>query len=269
MSSPTPSVFVSSTFYDLKQVRSNLRSFIESLGFRAVLSEFDSFPVDPSLGTLENCRKAVDEHADLFVLIVGGRYGSETPAGKSITNIEYLQARAKGIPINVFVHRTTQDVMALWKANPNADFSPVADSPKLFEFVDSLYRNGDVWVHSFDYAEDIISTLRKQWAYLIKDALEIRRKIKGDAVSEKFRDLPSSALRFLIEQPGLWEFHFFSELFSWYVSKSRDIRRDLEKGIVVGRVRSLNSGEALDWIHDKSDLILSASIASIFLSIMS
>lgn len=42
-----PSVFVSSTCYDLKQVRVDLKNFIsEQLGYDAVLSEFDSFPID-------------------------------------------------------------------------------------------------------------------------------------------------------------------------------------------------------------------------------
>jgi hypothetical protein len=34
-----PRVFVSSTYYDLKYVRSSLELFIESLGYDAVLSE--------------------------------------------------------------------------------------------------------------------------------------------------------------------------------------------------------------------------------------
>ena len=34
-----PRVFISSTYYDLKHVRSSLENFVESLGFEAILSE--------------------------------------------------------------------------------------------------------------------------------------------------------------------------------------------------------------------------------------
>lgn len=87
-----PAVFVSSTCYDLKQVRADLKAFIESLGLEPVISEYDAFPVDPNVTTVENCLRVVDAKADIFVLIVGGRYGAVQDKGKSVTNLEYLRA---------------------------------------------------------------------------------------------------------------------------------------------------------------------------------
>jgi hypothetical protein len=80
-----PAVFVSSTSYDLDQIRADLKQFIEGFGYEAVLSEYPSFPIDPDMRTVENCLRAVDQHADVFVLVVGGRYGSQTDEGKSVT----------------------------------------------------------------------------------------------------------------------------------------------------------------------------------------
>ncbi len=100
-----PSVFVSSTCYDLAQVRQNLNSFFKSLGVLPILSEFESFPVNPGLGAVENCLAGVKEKADIFVLVVGARYGSETESGKFVTNLEYLEAKVKGIPRYVFVQK--------------------------------------------------------------------------------------------------------------------------------------------------------------------
>jgi len=72
-----PTVFISSTCYDLKQIRTALKDYIEvQLGFDAMLSEYDSFPLDTSIGTVENCIRAVRARADIFVLVVGRRYGS-------------------------------------------------------------------------------------------------------------------------------------------------------------------------------------------------
>ena len=67
VSGRTPTVFVSSTCYDLKQIREDIRDFFQnSYGLEVMLSEFDSFPVDPCIGTFENCLKNVDECADFF-----------------------------------------------------------------------------------------------------------------------------------------------------------------------------------------------------------
>ena len=102
----TPAVFVSSTCYDLKQIRADIKDFIEKqLGYEAVLSDYDSFPLAPDIGTVENCLRAVKERADIFILVVGGRYGSLTDTGKSVTNLEYIHARAQNIPIYVFINK--------------------------------------------------------------------------------------------------------------------------------------------------------------------
>src|ERR1043166_5353057 len=115
-----PGVFVSSTFYDLKQVRDDLRQFIASRGYRPLLSELPSFPVDPNASTVENCKKIVERDADMFVLVVGGRYGKPVPdSAKSVTNLEYSTARAKGIPIFAFVEKRVLAQLPTWKRNPN------------------------------------------------------------------------------------------------------------------------------------------------------
>lgn len=66
-----PTVFVSSTCLDLKQIREDVKEFLDSnYGFNTILSEFESFPIDPCVGTFENCLRNVDELAEIFVLII-------------------------------------------------------------------------------------------------------------------------------------------------------------------------------------------------------
>ena len=110
-----PAVFVSSTCYDLKQIRQNIRDFIEDdLGYEAVLSEYDTFPIDPDMDTVNNCLRVVEERANIMVLIVGGRYGYITNHGeKSITNLEYLRAKMKGIPIFVFIDQSILNILPI------------------------------------------------------------------------------------------------------------------------------------------------------------
>ena len=63
------------------------------------MSEHDSFPIDPDRTTVENSRRNVRENADIYVMVVGARYGSiDAEADKSVTNLEFVEARARGVP---------------------------------------------------------------------------------------------------------------------------------------------------------------------------
>lgn len=123
--SSAPTIMISSTFYDLRQIRADLARFItDDLGYIPLLSELPSFPVDPDLDTIENCRVRVEKNANILVLVIGGRYGSiDNRTDKSITNLEFLTARRKGIPIYAFVEKGILAVLPVWKNNPAADFS--------------------------------------------------------------------------------------------------------------------------------------------------
>lgn len=126
-----PTAFLSSTCYDLKQIRTDIKKFFEeNLGFDIFLSEYTSFPVNPDTTAIDSCLEAVKNYADLLVLVVGGRYGYETDKGKSVTNLEYLTAKAKHIPIYVFVDKKVLSVMEIWRSNPNADFSALLEEYK-------------------------------------------------------------------------------------------------------------------------------------------
>jgi hypothetical protein len=243
-----PKLFVSSTCYDLKQIRIDLRQFIESMGFEPMLSEFDSFPVDTTLNTVANCIERVQSEADIFVLVVGGSYGSTVPSGKSITNLEYLQARAKGIPVYVFVQKSVLSVLEVWRANPAADFGQVVDSTKLFEFVASMRDKGEVWIFPFESAQDIVSTLRKQLAFLCGDAVRFRTRANAAGLSDAARQLRGPALKLVVERPDTWEPRLFSQVLADEIAKHADLRRDVDLGIAIGRGPRLKDGvEVGEW----------------------
>lgn len=131
-------IFVSSTFFDLAQIRDDLRVTIASIGHEALLSEYPQFPILPTIDTIENCRQVV-RSSDVFVLIVGGRSGSLDPvSGKTITAIEYETAVQNGIDCFIFVQENVMTLLAAWRKNPGADFSPAVDSSRVFEFVDRV-----------------------------------------------------------------------------------------------------------------------------------
>ena len=236
------SLFVSSTCYDLSQVRADLRDFSKTMGIDPILSEFDTFPVNPSQNTLHNCLEAVRSRADIFLLIVGGRYGSITETGKSITNLEFSEANAKGIPKYVFVKEDILSSLSIWKNNPEADFSSVVDTPKLFEFVSSLRDSGEIWVYPFSSAQDIVSTLRKQLSYLFSESLDLRKKFYESDVD--LTHLEPKSLRLAIEKPKGWEWLLFAQVLKDQMERYSSKRLDSELGISFGEPI------VLDEIHD-------------------
>ena len=258
-----PSVFVSSTCFNLAQVRQDLRIFIESLGMQPVLSEFSSFPVDPSLDAVGNCLARVKDKADIFVLVVGGRYGSEVEGGKSVTNLEYLEAKAKGIPRYVFVQKQIQMALAIWQKNRAGDFSDVVDSPKLFEFVESLRDPKENWIFSFESAQDITDILRKQLAYLFADALTIRAQVARSGIPDTLRDLSGAALLLAVQKPLAWEFRLFGQVLTDEISGAAKLRKDLDYGIVFGSgFRLWDTHQVRNWAATKLREALSLALAS-------
>lgn len=69
--------------------------------------------------------------------------------------------------------------------NPKMDFSSSVDTSQLFNFVDELMNIDNLWVHEFEFANDISERLKYQFAYLFYDSLTIRKKIKSNNLSKK------------------------------------------------------------------------------------
>ena len=93
-------VFVSSTFADLKDERSNVIQ---------TLMEMDCIPAGmelfPALDEeqFEFIKKVIDD-SDYYLLIIGGRYGSLSEEGISYTEMEYDYAISKGIKVIALLH---------------------------------------------------------------------------------------------------------------------------------------------------------------------
>lgn len=246
-----PAIFVSSTCYDLKQIRKNIQDFIENdMGYEAILSEYDSFPIDPDISTVNNCLRVVEQRADILVLIVGGRYGSIADYGnKSITNLEYLRAKAKGIPIYAFIDKTILNVLPLWESNPEADFSKYVDTNKLFEFVKKVRNTDSVWVHEFENSNDIINCLKKQLAYLFNDSLLLWKHLHKSKVSSKVMNYSGEVFQLAVEKPEYWEYRLFAAALKNNFDKLDDLRYDLKYGISFDNVKYIEDPvEIISWV---------------------
>lgn len=174
-------VFVSSTFFDLEQVREDIRATINQLGHEPLLNEYSSFPILPDLDTIENCKKAV-RNSDIFILILGGRRGSLDPvSGKSVTNVEYETAVQSGIDCFVFVNDRLMTLLSVWRKNPEADFSPSVDSTQVFEFIDKI-NAAQRWIFPFAKASEISEILRLQLSVFLKSLLDRKKNGRLDPI---------------------------------------------------------------------------------------
>ena len=253
----TPSVFISSTCFDLRQVREDLREFfIDNYGFDVMLSEFDSFPIDPCRGTFENCLKNVDEYADLFILIVGTRYGFITDQGKSITNLEFDHAKAKGIPIYVFIDSRLNNNLALWKNNRDGDYSSIVDNPKLFEFISEIYDESNQWIYTFNSVRDIESTLKNQLLLTFVDGLKYKKIVAKPQNKILYGNIPSDAARMLIEQPYAWEYKFLAYVLKNEFLKLQERKWDFRYGIINNYTFTRSPKELVDTIEEKLNEIM-------------
>src|ERR1017187_859547 len=235
-----PSVFVSSTCFDLNQVRADLRRFLIDMGFDPVLSETPAFPVSPQISPVENCLRAVKERADIFVLIIGARYGSQNESGKSITNLEYLEAKAKGLPVYVFVLKQILNTLPIWRQNKQANYSSVVDTPKLFEFVEQLHESNDHWIFPFEEVLHITQTLRAQFAYLFMDGLVLREKVKNLKLSPALTGLSGKSLKLLFERPLAWEYQLFGSVLTDEMNLDQELKWDLKYGLQINNVQKLD-----------------------------
>lgn len=193
-----PRVFISSTYYDLKHLRSSIENFIDQLGYEAVLSEKDSIAYLPDIPLDESCYREA-QNSDIFVLIIGGRYGSQASAGKekkggktdfferyeSITKREYESASEREIPIYILIDASVDAEYHTFlknKTNKNIEYAHV-DSINIFHLIESIrekQKNNPIKL--FSRYSEIEQWLREQWAGTFREL--IQRVSAGKKINE-------------------------------------------------------------------------------------
>jgi len=163
-----PRIFLSSTCFDLGDARTELTDFLKKRGFEVLNSQTGAFGVKPKVHSHDACL-AMMEHADYVVLMIGGRRGGTYVASdKSITNEEIRAAQKLGRPIFAFVDRKVEALRAIYRKNPTANFAPVVDDVRIFDFIDKISSgHEDNWLHQFDDVTEIKRTLTAQFAYFL------------------------------------------------------------------------------------------------------
>lgn len=172
-----PRVFVSSTYYDLRHVRTAVKEFLENLGFEAVLSEQFDVLYQRGISAQSACLEEIKK-CDMYILIIGTRYGSIFPNDTlSVTHKEYREAVKANLPIFSFVDIYAYDDYRVYcrnKLNPSVDaakieYSNVRES-QVFGFISEVEnKQANNALICFDQIADIKNCLRKQLARIFKE----------------------------------------------------------------------------------------------------
>lgn len=199
-----PRVFISSTYYDLKHVREIIRDFVQDLGYEPVLSEFSDIFYNPSDNVQNSCLREIST-CDLFVLIIGKRYGSPFPGDKlSITHREYIEAYNLGIPIYSFIDLDVLHDYEFYLKNPDIPsgcFRVVEDNG-VFNVVKQIQEaTTNNLLIPYTSISDLLVHLKKQWANLISNYLKLEKL-------EREQGMPRNKIE---DHPNLASFNVFLE----------------------------------------------------------
>ena len=194
----TPKVFISSTVYDFKDIRSALKFYLEEHGYIVYTSESSDFKVDVKVHSYEACLNLIDE-CDYFILLIGSRVGGwyDKENKISITRQEYRHAyqlhQQGGLQILSFVRnevwqlKETRNELTRYLENiNNFDKDLIADivnAPTKFandaqfvsDFIQEVGKNAETktamqdkallptgnWIRLFDSFKDIIDSLKE------------------------------------------------------------------------------------------------------------
>jgi hypothetical protein len=176
-----PRIFVSSTFYDLRQVRLDLDRFIRDLGYEPVLNELGSIAYGKDEKLEEYCYKEISS-IDILVSIIGGRFGSESQHHNlSISQMEFKTAFELNKQVYIFIDKNVYSEFQTFQLNKeNQEIRyRFADNKKIYEFLEfleSLPNNNNIY--PFESSTDITQYLKDQWAGLFQRFLSEQTRVK-------------------------------------------------------------------------------------------
>ena len=175
-----PRIFISSTFYDLKQVRSDLDIFLESLGYEPVRNEEGDIPYGKESALEDYCYKEI-KNVDILVSIIGGRFGSETRGGaSSISQIELRTAIKENKQVYIFIEKNVAGEFETYLVNKDTDMKfRFVDDKRIYQFIEEVKGLGaNNNIKSFEATHEITRYLKEQFAGLFQRFLEEQTRAK-------------------------------------------------------------------------------------------
>jgi hypothetical protein len=167
-------VFISSTCFDLIDLRAELKAFFHQAGVEPVMSDsLDSeFQVKPDRNSIETCLTNVRD-CDEFLIILSKRYGpSLEKAGYediSATHLEYREAVKNKMPIRMFVRDRLEADYTIWKNNGKNSSIQLSwckepNDRKTFELLE-------------EHRELNSKSNQNNWLWLYSDSIQLKQRL--------------------------------------------------------------------------------------------
>ena len=242
-----PRIFVSSTYYDLKNVRLALSYFIRELGYDSVRNEEGQISYAKSMPLEDSCYDEVSS-CDILVSIIGGRFGSKSKASEhSVSQSELRTALSLDKQVYVFIESDVYAEYSTYEKNKEKRIRWAhVDNDAIFSFIEevrSLSRNNAIF--PFSTSQDIISILREQWAGLFQRMLNDRVVYEQVSMTRELTQ-GVETLRKLISTVGVEG----NEAAADTISTEHPLFMDLRKLLAVGfRVFFTSEDEMRDLIR--------------------
>ncbi len=170
-----PRVFISSTFYDLKQVRNNIGDFIKSLGYEPVMHERSGVAYSQTAPLENDCYHELAS-CDIVVCIIGNHFGSQSLDNDlSITMNEIQNAIKNKKKVYIFIANDvyTEHRTYLLNKDTGTFKSAYTDDIRIHEFIAELNKTvKNHVIMSFETTDQIINTLKSQFAGLLQNLLQ-------------------------------------------------------------------------------------------------
>jgi len=210
-----PRIFVSSTCYDLQEIRFQLRHFIKEYNYEPVMSEFDDIFYNYESHVQDSCLEEIKK-CQLFTLVIGNNYGSiyhqekdSSQIPDSVTLKEFKEALEVEIYKHIFINKYVDYDYQNYKRALNKKFLvhfqeknipdnevgaekrkiklefdktypfPYDSYSYVFHFLDIIHEIKDGSSNAYNTFEsfaDIKDSLKKQWAGFMYESLTKKKK---------------------------------------------------------------------------------------------
>ncbi len=189
MSYPLP-VFVSSTCYELRDLRSAIKSWLTGLGLTPMMSDEAGFPHVDSMPPYATCLRVVED-SPLVIGVIDRQYGRsfndwgpyKQYTGLAPTHAELRHALDLGKRVLIYVHNDLWNFYEVWHKNPAAfkDNAPNGlQEATLVMFKELKTRTPAPWMEHFADASEVVQSLQREFVNQLYGYLREREKQSTD-----------------------------------------------------------------------------------------
>lgn len=207
-----PRVFISSTYYDLMQVRNNIFDFIKSLGYEPIMHERSGVAYTQNEPLEADCYNELSS-CDIVVCIIGNHFGTKSLNNElSITMNEINTAIKNKKKVYIFIAKDVYIENRTYEQNKDTGSfkSAYTDDIKIHDFILELKSNVNHVIEPFETTDQIVSTLKLQFAGLFQNLLT-RESSLTDAKTAYDLQETSDSIKRVVESFSKEAEHFFQK----------------------------------------------------------